>query len=234
MALIKCMECGKEISDRAEECVHCGCPIEVSIENINQSDLEENSNDSESLDSEQNIKPSDLLETPLSEEQKRLYDLYVTAMSTCANCGAQYKSGSKFCAKCGAPNGESKSPNNTSENTNVDVAKDNNPQPVVQHQKNNGGLMKLISVIITIILILAPFHNTLFETSYYVAKLPSISAASVKVDGYMHKSKSCCQKVANKFGAEVIRVKPNKSAGTNSYSQTVRYKDCFSYCPLCN
>lgn len=28
MALIKCVECGKEISDSAEKCIHCGCPIE--------------------------------------------------------------------------------------------------------------------------------------------------------------------------------------------------------------
>ncbi len=27
MALIKCSECGKEISDKAGTCVHCGCPI---------------------------------------------------------------------------------------------------------------------------------------------------------------------------------------------------------------
>lgn len=27
MALIKCSECGKEISDKATSCVHCGCPI---------------------------------------------------------------------------------------------------------------------------------------------------------------------------------------------------------------
>lgn len=27
MALIKCMECGKEISDKAATCPHCGCPI---------------------------------------------------------------------------------------------------------------------------------------------------------------------------------------------------------------
>ncbi len=25
MALIKCVECGKEISDKAEKCPHCGC-----------------------------------------------------------------------------------------------------------------------------------------------------------------------------------------------------------------
>lgn len=27
MALIKCPECGKEISDRADACIHCGCPL---------------------------------------------------------------------------------------------------------------------------------------------------------------------------------------------------------------
>ena len=27
MALIKCPDCGKEISDRAESCLFCGCPI---------------------------------------------------------------------------------------------------------------------------------------------------------------------------------------------------------------
>ena len=79
---------------------------------------------------------------------------------------------------------------------------------------------------------IAPFHiSDISESfsSYYVATIHS----SVQVDGYMHKSKSCCQKVADAFNADVIRVKPNQSAGKNSYGQTVKYKDCFSYCPLC-
>lgn len=29
MALIKCTECGKEISDRASICPNCGCPVEA-------------------------------------------------------------------------------------------------------------------------------------------------------------------------------------------------------------
>lgn len=28
MALIKCQECGKEISNKANTCPNCGCPIE--------------------------------------------------------------------------------------------------------------------------------------------------------------------------------------------------------------
>jgi len=39
MALIKCNECGKEISDKAKACIHCGCPnkktIEMVIKNTN-------------------------------------------------------------------------------------------------------------------------------------------------------------------------------------------------------
>ncbi len=31
MALIKCSECGKEISDTCDSCIHCGCPIEKTI-----------------------------------------------------------------------------------------------------------------------------------------------------------------------------------------------------------
>lgn len=33
MALIKCPECGKKISDKSTACVHCGCPIEHNYEN---------------------------------------------------------------------------------------------------------------------------------------------------------------------------------------------------------
>lgn len=28
MALIKCPECGKEISNKAKACIHCGCPLD--------------------------------------------------------------------------------------------------------------------------------------------------------------------------------------------------------------
>lgn len=33
MALIKCSECGKEISDKADVCMNCGNPIQKEIEN---------------------------------------------------------------------------------------------------------------------------------------------------------------------------------------------------------
>ena len=41
MALIKCSECGKEISDKATACVHCGCPVSKSNSEQKQIDFNE-------------------------------------------------------------------------------------------------------------------------------------------------------------------------------------------------
>lgn len=35
MALIKCPECGKEVSDRAPACIHCGFPFSTDSVKIN-------------------------------------------------------------------------------------------------------------------------------------------------------------------------------------------------------
>lgn len=29
MALIKCVECGREISDKSDVCIYCGCPVKI-------------------------------------------------------------------------------------------------------------------------------------------------------------------------------------------------------------
>ena len=39
MALIKCPECGKEISDKAGKCPHCGYPIEEYLARERQKEL---------------------------------------------------------------------------------------------------------------------------------------------------------------------------------------------------
>ncbi|MBD5511793.1 MAG: zinc ribbon domain-containing protein [Lachnospiraceae bacterium] len=31
MALIKCPECGAEISDKADKCIKCGCPLKFNV-----------------------------------------------------------------------------------------------------------------------------------------------------------------------------------------------------------
>ena len=41
MALIKCEECGREISDRAPACIHCGCPISKNGSNIINNTIKE-------------------------------------------------------------------------------------------------------------------------------------------------------------------------------------------------
>ena len=50
MALIKCKECGKEISDAADSCPHCGFPLKQESnndENITKKQMEEIVKDSE-------------------------------------------------------------------------------------------------------------------------------------------------------------------------------------------
>lgn len=34
MAIIKCPECGKEVSDDINNCIYCGCPLDHSVEII--------------------------------------------------------------------------------------------------------------------------------------------------------------------------------------------------------
>ena len=47
MAIIKCSECGKEVSDKSHVCIHCGNPISEEriniVSNSNNSPIEEKS-----------------------------------------------------------------------------------------------------------------------------------------------------------------------------------------------
>ncbi len=42
MALIKCPECGKMISDKAEFCVECGYPVDLILEELSEQEYYEN------------------------------------------------------------------------------------------------------------------------------------------------------------------------------------------------
>lgn len=42
MALIKCIECNNNISDKSEFCPKCGCPIEETLKEIKQNFIQEN------------------------------------------------------------------------------------------------------------------------------------------------------------------------------------------------
>lgn len=62
MALIKCSECGREISDKANSCPHCGCPVAGSEELVDKSVVEKET----SVDKREELKP----ETNKSAESK--------------------------------------------------------------------------------------------------------------------------------------------------------------------
>lgn len=63
MALIKCTECGKDISDKAVACPHCGCPIAKDSER----------NDSETKVGTANNKTAEPKEMPKKKSKKMLF-----------------------------------------------------------------------------------------------------------------------------------------------------------------
>lgn len=154
----------------------------------------------------------------------------------CPKCGALIIVHKWRCSKCGNMISEEPCPYcrnaQTAVNTNTrgyESSAGTTTTSVAKKKRNLGELSTFLVIIVIAIINIFPWNTSY----YYVAKLPSFNAGTVKVDGYMHKDKSCCQKVANKFGAEVIRVKPNNEAGVNEYGQSVSYEAAFYYCPLC-
>lgn len=75
MGLIKCPECGKEISDKADICVNCGFPIKKYLEEKAQREAEEE------------IK---------KEQEEKLKEKY-----WCPSCHKQNEIGADYCAFCG-------------------------------------------------------------------------------------------------------------------------------------
>lgn len=74
MALIKCAECGKEISNKASACIHCGCPIEVLTKEKNiekKSKIESRQNESKE------IKNNDfIVKSERNQELENFHKLY--------------------------------------------------------------------------------------------------------------------------------------------------------------
>lgn len=87
MALIKCPECGNEISDRAHACPYCGLPQEDIIELLRETRAEGVEGADAKADAPWDNVP-----------------LHVPGMIRCAVCGAAYNSGGVFrCTECGYP-----------------------------------------------------------------------------------------------------------------------------------
>lgn len=83
MALIKCPECGREISDKAKACPGCGCPVEKEVV------YEQNNSAAESGTMIQNGKP---VQHETQENPK---------MIACHRCGNMIPAGMKRCEYCG-------------------------------------------------------------------------------------------------------------------------------------
>lgn len=92
----------------------------------------------------------------------------------------------------------------------------------------------VFSIILPLFILVVICVNMMWGKKMYVAKLPDFNAATIQVDGYLHKDRECCQKVADYFDAEVIAVRTKDKAGTNEIGQTNTYEQAFSFCPLCN
>lgn len=130
------------------------------------------------------------------------------------------------CKYCSSPSSEQGKANFNSTTENI--------------QRRNGRIrltkaecVSRVLIIIFVLVTLTFSINFILGDRVYVAKFPEYNAATVKVDGYLHRDKSCCQKVADLFDAEVISVRTKENAGTNEFGQTVTYSKAFSPCPLC-
>ena len=68
MALIKCSECGREISDKASSCPHCGCPVAGTEELVDKAVVEKE--DSEEEKEELQLETTKSEETTSKEKKK--------------------------------------------------------------------------------------------------------------------------------------------------------------------
>ena len=90
MALIKCSECGKEVSSKANACPHCGNPIIEEIETIKEKGICPNCGHKNKEETVFCIKCGSKITEMKTEDNL-----------TCHNCGNKNKEGTVFCSKCG-------------------------------------------------------------------------------------------------------------------------------------
>lgn len=86
MGLIKCPECGKEISDKAEICVNCGFPI--------KNYLKEKGERADYLQPENKEIETVQKDSFMENNQNTVI---------CESCGAENKADADYCCKCGSP-----------------------------------------------------------------------------------------------------------------------------------
>lgn len=146
-------------------------------------------------------------------------------MSTmkCPNCGCENDDQTVFCSQCGIQLRKSRfAPRQSVQNSGT-----------MSFGWKEIGFILGGTVVCGFLLVLFLFAICQAPT-VYVAKLPDFNAATVQVDGYLHKSESCCRAVANAYGAEVIKVKTSDTAGKDQYGRSLSYEQVFYWCPRCS
>lgn len=73
MSMIKCTECGKEISDKATACPHCGCPMTEILSATKENKKEEK------------VKPIKIKE-PINSRTEKEENLHYECDSICFDC----------------------------------------------------------------------------------------------------------------------------------------------------
>ena len=94
MALIICPECGKEISDKAKCCIHCGYPLEEAA----QKQPEEDRYWEVNPDQFSSEKDADGVAGPEADEMTA-----PPTMIKCPVCGKEVSSQTYDCPECGHP-----------------------------------------------------------------------------------------------------------------------------------
>lgn len=106
MALIKCPECGKEVSDKAKFCPNCGCPSDVLLKAKDENPIEKCPYcNSESIDSDGYCNECGMkITTKLyqrTEENILETNNRSNEFTICPKCGSQNEIGKFTCNKCG-------------------------------------------------------------------------------------------------------------------------------------
>ncbi len=101
MALIKCPECRKKISDKAEACPNCGYPFPAGDKDVISKDIPQ-----EAVSRYQSISPEPEEERKRKPKQASGLD---TKTISCENCGAEIEEDLVTCFKCGSRNRDGKS-----------------------------------------------------------------------------------------------------------------------------
>lgn len=104
MALIKCVECGREISSMAKACPQCGCPIMNSL--IHAAGIGKNNDLPERARENLLATETDKGDLPVqiaAEKEPQVQQTTANDRIVCPECGKEISFKAKACPQCGCP-----------------------------------------------------------------------------------------------------------------------------------